>query len=118
MEDAYTGETAAIEVDTSQPALRVVRVLEQLRMERGLPGRIAIDHGTEFTSKALEQWAYQNKVTLHFITAGRPMENGYIESFYGKLREECLNEHWFLTSDDPRETHRTVTARLQPGAPA
>jgi putative transposase len=63
-----------------------------------------VDNGTEFTSKALDQWAYENKVTLHFITPGRPMENGYIESFHGKFREECLNEHWFLTLDDARET--------------
>ena len=104
IEDAYSREMLAIEVDTSLPALRVVRVLERLRGERGLPTRIVIDHGTEFTSKALDQWAYQNKVTLHFITPGRPMENGYIESFHGKFREECLNEHWFLTLDDARET--------------
>ncbi len=104
IEDAYTREMPTIEVDTSLPALRVVRVLERLRLERGLPERIVIDHGTEFTSKALDHWAYENNVTLHFITPGRPMENGYIESFHGKFREECLNEHWFLTLDDARET--------------
>ncbi len=104
IEDAYTREMLAIEVDTSLPALRAIRVLEKLRLERGLPERIVIDNGTEFTSKALDQWAYENKVTLHFITPGRPMENGYIESFHGKFREECLNEHWFLTLDDARET--------------
>jgi putative transposase len=104
IEDAYTRELLAIEVDTSLPALRVVRVLEKLRVERGLPVRIVIDNGTEFTSKALDRWAYENKVTLHFITPGRPMENGYIESFHGRFREECLNEHWFLTLDDARET--------------
>ena len=104
IEDAYTREMLAIEVDTSLPALRVVRVLDKLRLERGLPVRIVIDHGTEFTSKTLDQWACANKVTLHFITPGRPMENGYIESFHGKFREECLNEHWFLTLDDARET--------------
>ena len=79
-------------------------MLEKRRQHRALPVRIVIDHGTEFTSKALDQWAYENKVTLHFITPGRPMENGYIESFHGKFREECLNEHWFLTLDDARET--------------
>jgi putative transposase len=104
IEDAYTREMLTIEVDTSLPALRVVRVLERLRLERGLPERIVIDHGTEFTSKVLDQWAYENHVTLHFITPGRPMENGYIESFHGKFREECLNEHWFLTLEDARET--------------
>lgn len=104
IEDAYTREMLAIEVDTSLPSLRVVRVLEKLRQHRPLPVRIVIDNGTEFTAKALDQWAYENKVTLHFITPGRPMENGYIESFHGKFREECLNEHWFLTLDDARET--------------
>ena len=104
IEDAYTREMLAIEVDTSLPVLRVVRTLEKLRQDRGLPVRIVIDNGTEFTSKALDQWAYENNVTLHFITSGRPMENGYIESFHGKFREECLNEHWSLTLDDARET--------------
>ena len=104
IEYAYTREMPVIEVDTSLPALRVVRVLEKLRLERGLPERIVIDNGTEFTSKAVDRWAYENRVTLHFITPGRPMENGYIESFHGRFREECLNEHWFLTLDDARET--------------
>jgi putative transposase len=104
IEDAYTREMLAIEVNTSLPALRVVRVLEKLRQERGLPERIVIDHGTEFTSKTLDQWAYEHHVRLHFITPGRPMENSYIESFHGKFREECLNEHWFLTLDDAGET--------------
>ena len=66
--------------------------------------RTVIDHGTEFTSKALEQWAYANQVTLHFITSGWPMENGCIESFHGRFREECLNQHWFLTLDAALET--------------
>ena len=104
IEDAFTREMLAIEVDTSLPALRVIRVLERLRMERGLPEQIIVDNGTEFTSKALDQWAYENRVQLQFITPGRPMENGYIESFHGKFREECLNEQWFLTLDDARET--------------
>lgn len=104
IEDAYSREMLAIEVDTSLPAMRVVRVLEKLRAARGLPVRIVIDHGTEFTSQSLNQWSQQNQVALHFITPGRPMENGYIESFHGKFREECLNEQWFLTLEDARET--------------
>lgn len=59
--------------------------------------RIAIENATEFTSKALDRWAYERKVILHFITLGQPMENGYIESFHGKFLQECLNEDWFLT---------------------
>jgi putative transposase len=104
VEDAFMREMLAIEVDNSLPALHLVRVLEKLRTERGLSVRIVIDHGTESTSKTPDQWAYENKVALHFITPGRPMENGYIESFHGKFREECLNEHCFLTLDDARET--------------
>ena len=104
IEDAFTPEMLAIEVDTSLPTLRVIRVLEHLRVERGLPEQIIVDNGAEFTSKVLDQWAYENHVRLHFITPGRPMENGYIESFHGKFRDECLNEHWFLTLDDARET--------------
>jgi putative transposase len=104
IEDGCTREMLASEVDTSLPAMRVVRGLEKLRQDRGLPMRIVIDNGTEFTSKALDLWAYENHVTLHFITPGRPMENGYIESFQGEFREECLNEHWFLTLEDAHET--------------
>lgn len=103
VEDAFTREMLAIAVDTSLPAPRVVRVLEQLRHSRGLPEEIVIDNGTEFTSKALDQWAYQHGVKLRFITPGRPMENGYIESFHGKFRDECLNQHWFLTLAEARE---------------
>lgn len=70
IEDAYTRETLALEVDTSLLALRVVKVLEKLQHEGGLPVRIVFDHETEFTSKALDQWAYENRVALHFITPG------------------------------------------------
>jgi putative transposase len=69
IEDAYTREMLSIEVDTSLPALRVVRVLERLRLTRGLAERIVIDNGTEFTSKALDQWAYKNHVSC---TSSRP----------------------------------------------
>ena len=61
-----------------------------------------IDNGTEFTSQVVDRWAYENGVQLHFITPGRPMENGYIESFNGKFRDECLNENWFLDLADAR----------------
>ncbi|MGA7315650.1 MAG: DDE-type integrase/transposase/recombinase [Silvibacterium sp.] len=94
IEDAYTREMLAIEVDTSLPALRVVRLLEKLRVQRGLPVRIVIDHGTEFTSRVRDQWAYQHNVTLHFMTPGRPMENPYVayctpSDDCGKIRYEA-----------------------------
>ena len=66
-----------------------------------------IDNGTEFTSQVVDQWAYENQVQLHFITPGRPMENGFIESFNGKFRDECLNENWFLDLADAREKIET-----------
>ena len=71
---------------------------------RGLPETIVIDNGPEFTSRALDEWAYGRKVRLLFITPGRPIENAYVESFNGKFRDECLNEHWFLSLDEVRAT--------------
>ena len=94
--DGFTRDAVCIEVDTSLPGLRVVRVLERLRQGGRKPTAIVIDNGSEFTSQVVDQWAYENQVELHFITPGRPMENGFIESFNGKFRDECLNEHWFV----------------------
>ena len=87
----YTREALAIEVDTSLPGLRVVRVLEQLGEMRGAPAAIRVDNGTEFTSRVVDQWAYQNHVALHFIERGKPTQNAFIESFNGRFRDECLN---------------------------
>jgi putative transposase len=101
--DEYTREARAIEVDTSLPGLRVVRVLEQLRESGRKPQQIVIDHGPEFGGKVLDQWAYENGVQLRFITPGKPAENGYIESFNGRLRDECLNENWFVNLAQARQ---------------
>lgn len=100
--DVFTRECRAIEVDTSLGGHRVVRVLERLREEHGAPERIMMDNGTEFTSKVLDEWAYLQKVGLEFIRPGKPMENGYVESFNGKFRDECLNSHWFVSMQDAR----------------
>jgi putative transposase len=94
--DGYTREALAIEVDTSLPGLRVVRVLERLRERRGTPAAIQVDNGTEFTSRVVDQWAYQQGVALHFIERGKPTQNALIESFNGKFRDECLNQNWFV----------------------
>jgi putative transposase len=102
--DDYTREAVAIEVDTSLGGLRVARVLEDLKIERGLPGQIRSDNGPEFTSRALDQWAYEHGIRWHYIQPGRPMENGYVESFNGRLRDECLNENWFGDLAEARET--------------
>jgi putative transposase len=100
--DGCTRESLEIEVDTSLPGLRVVRVLEGRKQQGRKPKHMIIDNGTEFTSQVVDRWAYENGVQLHFITPGRPMENGYIESFNGKFRDECLNENWFLDLADAR----------------
>jgi len=73
--------------------------------ERGaIPDVIVLDNGPELTSRALDQWAYERGVRLHFIDPGKPQQNGFIESFNGRLRDECLNEHWFLSLADARRT--------------
>ena len=105
--DGFTRYAPRIEVDTSLPGQRVVRVLEELKRRGRKPEAIVIDNGTEFTSQVVDQWAYENQVQLHFITPGRPMENGFIESFNGKFRDECLNENWFLDLADAREKIET-----------
>jgi putative transposase len=101
--DSYSRLCLAIEVDTSLPCARVIRILERLQAEHGLPQRLRIDNGPEFTAQALDAWAYQHAVQLLFIQPGKPMQNGYIESFNGKFRDECLNLHWFLDLDDARK---------------
>lgn len=100
--DDYSRECPAMEVDTSITGLRVVRVLEQLAKQRGLPAVITVDNGPEFAGKALDEWAYRQGVTLRFIEPGKPVENVYIESFNGKLRDECLNENWFTSLYEAR----------------
>ena len=112
--DGFTREALEIEVDTSLPGLRVVRVLEELKRQGRKPEAIMIDNGTEFTSQVVDQWAYENGVQLHFITPGRPMENGYIESFNGKFRDECLNENWFIDLADARQKIAELEVGLQP----
>ncbi len=103
--DAYTRESLAIEVDTSLPGARVARVLDRVIAERGAaPVEIRLDNGPELTSRALDQWAYERGVSLRFIEPGKPVQNAYIESFNGRLRDECLNEHWFLTLAHAQET--------------
>jgi len=102
--DDFTRECLAIEVDTSLPGLRVIRVLERLAAERGLPRRLVVDNGPEFASRAVDQWVYDRGIELHFIAPGRPMENAFVESFNGRFRDECLNQHWFTSLGDARRT--------------
>jgi putative transposase len=105
--DVFTREALALEVDTSLPGSRVVRVLDRLLGERERPVQLVLDNGPELISRALEGWAHQHAVTLHFIDPGKPIQNAHCESFHGRLRDECLNEHWFLGLDDARRSVET-----------
>ena len=101
--DTYTRESLAIEVDTSISGERVARVLDRVIAERGAqPQEIVMDNGPELTGRALDQWAYERGVRLRFIAPGKPVQNCYIESFNGRLRDECLNQHWFRSLGDAR----------------
>lgn len=95
--DDCTRECLAIEVNTSITGERVVTVLERLAELRGPPQSITVDHGPEFEGRALDAWAYGREVRLAFIRPGKPIENLCIETLNGQFREECLNEHWFVT---------------------
>jgi putative transposase len=97
VEDQLTREGLAAEVDTSLPGQRVVRALDQIKAERGKPQMIVSDNGTELTSNAVLKWAEENGVEWHYIAPGKPQQNGFAESFNGKLRDECLNEHVFCS---------------------
>lgn len=100
--DDFTRECIAIEVDRSLPGLRVVRVLDRLAETIGLPDVIVMDNGPEFSGRALDTWAYARGVQLRFIRPGKPIENAFVESFNGKFRDECLNEHWFASVAEAR----------------
>jgi len=100
--DDCTRECLAIEVDTSITGTRVKQVMNRLAEARGLPQSITVDNGPEFQGQVLDAWAYQANVNLSFIRPGKPNENAYIESFNGKFRDECLNEHWFITMAQAR----------------
>ena len=95
--DDCTRECLAIEVDTSNTGLRVQAVLDRIADTRGLPKSITVDNDPEFDGQVLDKWSYRTGVHLSFIRPGKPNENAYIESFNGKFRDECLNEHWFLS---------------------
>jgi putative transposase len=101
--DDYTHESLAIEVDTSLSGERVTRVLTMLGEIRGLPKTIVLDNGTELTSLVILRWAADHRVQLHHIAPGKPTQNAFIESFNGKFRDECLNEHSFESLAEARE---------------
>lgn len=102
--DNYSRECLAIEVGQSLKGFDVVDVMERIKELRGVvPNRIQVDNGSEFISKVLDKWAYENDVTLDFSRPGKPTDNAFIESFNGSFRDECLNVNWFLSLDDAKE---------------
>ncbi|MHB1046361.1 MAG: IS3 family transposase [Thermoanaerobaculia bacterium] len=101
--DDYSRECPTIHVDTSIGGLRVVRLLEELRVTRGFPSTIVCDNGPEFTSRAFLTWAEERGIEIRFIQPGKPTQNAFIESFNGRLREECLEAHWFTSLRHARE---------------
>ena len=110
--DNHSRESLAIEVGQRLTGDDVVRVLEHVTAERGKPQSIRVDNGPEFISRSLDLWAYFNSVKLDFSRPGKPTDNAVIESFNGRLREECLNQHWFLSLDEAKrltEAWRRIT---------
>lgn len=101
--DDHTRECLAIEVDSSLSGQRVTRVLDRLVAQRGHPKRLLTDNGPEFAGKALARWAYEHCVEHMFIEPGKPVQNAFIESFNGTMRNECLNEHWFTRMAEARQ---------------
>jgi putative transposase len=101
--DDFNRESLAIEVDTSLPSPRVIRVLERIISQRGKPSNIRTDNGPEFISHKLEQWCTKQKITLQFIQPGRPMQNAFIERKNGSIRRELLNAYLFYSLNEARD---------------
>src|ERR1700676_1444400 len=93
--DVYTRECLALEVGPSFASRRVTRELDRIVAERGVPEALRCDNGPEFTSRHFLAWGIERKIELVHIEPGRPVQNAYVESFHGKLRDECLNASWF-----------------------
>lgn len=100
--DDFSKEAIDLVADFGISGQYVTRVLDQAARFRGYPKAIRTDQGPEFTGKALDQWAYKHGVELKLIQAGKPTQNAFIESFNGRFRDECLNDHWFTTLAEAR----------------
>jgi len=101
--DDFSRESIGQLVDFSISGLRVARFLSDLGQYRSLPKTLVCDNGTEFTSKAMFFWAKETRTKLHFIQPGKPTQNAFVESFNGKFRDGCLNQHWFKSLTDARQ---------------
>jgi putative transposase len=101
--DAFTRECLGLEVDTSLGSRRVTRTLDRIIEQRGMPENIRCDNGPELTSRHILGWSEEKKINLVHIQPGKPMQNGHVESFNGRFRDECLNATWFHTLADAKE---------------
>ena len=101
--DSFTRECLALTVAKSLPSQSVTETLNRVIKHRGAPRTIQVDNGTEFTSNHFDAWAYLHGIDVDFIRPGKPIDNAHIESFNGRLRDECLNSKWFETLDDARK---------------
>ena len=101
--DDYSRESVGQLVDISISGYRVARFLTELSQRRPLPKTLVCDNGTEFTSKAMFFWSKETATKLHFIQPGKPTQNAFVESFNGKFRDSCLNQHWFKSLNDARQ---------------
>lgn len=101
--DQCTRECLMIHAGQNIKGKDVVQVMDWLIILHGIPTRIQTDNGSEFISKSLDRWAYDNGVIMDFSRPGKPTDNPFIESFNGSFRDECLNVHWFLSLEDARE---------------
>lgn len=103
--DVFSRECVALKAGSGFTGFDVVGILTAASRARGAqPDRITVDNGTEFTSKALDHWAYWNGIQLDFSRPGRPADNPFIEAFNGTLRRECLSQHWFISLEDAQRT--------------
>lgn len=100
--DKFTRECVLIEADMSLTGKKVARALERVSHHRAMPKVITVDNGSEFTGRDMDNWAYWKGVKLDFIRPGKPVENAFIESFNGRLRDECLNGEVFETLQEAR----------------
>jgi putative transposase len=101
--DNHTRESLALAPGQRIGGMNVVEILERVTKGKGFPKRIKVDNGPEFISKDLDRWAYWNHVELDFSRPGKPSDNAFIEAFNSRFRQECLNEHWFLSLEDAEE---------------
>ena len=116
--DQWSRESVSLEAGFSLTGRASRHALDEVARRRPLPKAITVDHGTEFTSKALDEWAWQRGVQLDFIRPGKPVDNGLIESFNGRLRDECLNVTEFTSMRSRTRHAERLAGRLQSSSAA